>query len=194
MSASYQDKHRKILKPIAETLSKLNINPNLITLITFFLTSFGVFLIVSGKPLVASVWLIITAPFDAVDGFVARLSGRESKFGAFLDSTLDRITDGVLISSVCWTFREDEAILLMGLTSLVMSFLISYTRARVEGLGGKLTEGLMSRYPRFLGFIVILLVWHILGAEWMKVFMAIYALLLSFTVFQRILLAYKRLG
>lgn len=194
MATSYQDRHRQILKPISLFLAKTGIHPNFITLLSFILTSTGVVWVLLEKPIIAFFWFLITAPLDAVDGYVARISGKTSKFGAFLDSTLDRITDSLLFLSFIYVFRWDMIIFILSVFSLICSYLISYTRARVEGLGGELKEGLMSRYPRLFGFLILLVIWGFLGMVWFRWAFAIYTSLLIFTVLQRIFLAYKKLS
>ena len=189
----YQDRHRIILKPLAEFLAKMGIHPNFITLFSFLITSSGVIWILLKKPLIAFIWLLLSAPLDAVDGYVARISGKVSRFGAFLDSTLDRITDSLLFLSLIFVLGEDPFSFFFLSLSLVSAYLISYMRARVEGLGENLTEGLMSRYPRFVGFLILLLVWGIFGEIWFKFLLPVYSILLVITVFQRLVLAYRKL-
>jgi phosphatidylglycerophosphate synthase len=189
----YQDRHRIILKPLAEFLAKMGIHPNFITLFSFLITSSGVIWILLKKPLIAFLWLLLSAPLDALDGYVARISGKVSRFGAFLDSTLDRITDSLLFLSLIFVFGEDPFSFFFLSLSLVSAYLISYMRARVEGLGENLMEGLMSRYPRFVGFLILLLVWGIFGEIWFKFLLPVYSILLVITVFQRLVLAYRKL-
>jgi phosphatidylglycerophosphate synthase len=189
----YQDRHRIILKPLAEFLAKMGIHPNFITMFSFLITSSGVIWILLKKPLIAFIWLLLSAPLDAVDGYVARISGKVSRFGAFLDSTLDRITDSLLFLSLIFVFGEDPFSFFFLSLSLVSAYLISYMRARVEGLGENLMEGLMSRYPRFVGFLILLLVWGIFGEIWFKFLLPVYSILLAITVFQRLVLAYRKL-
>lgn len=189
----YQDRHRIILKPLAEFLAKMGIHPNFITLFSFLITSSGVIWILLKKPLIAFIWLILSAPLDALDGYVARIAGKVSRSGAFLDSTLDRITDSVLFLSLISVFGEDPFSFFFLSLSLVSAYLISYMRARVEGLGENLMEGLMSRYPRFVGFLILLLVWGIFGEIWFKFLLPVYSILLVITVFQRLVLAYMKL-
>jgi Phosphatidylglycerophosphate synthase len=189
----YQDRHRIILKPLAEFLAKMGIHPNFITLFSFLITSSGVIWILLKKPLIALLWFLLSAPLDAVDGYVARISGKVSRFGAFLDSTLDRITDSLLFLSLIFVFGEDPFSFFFLSLSLVSAYLISYMRARVEGLGENLMEGLMSRYPRFVGFLILLLVWGIFGEIWFKFLLPVYSILLVITVFQRFILAYRKL-
>jgi archaetidylinositol phosphate synthase len=189
----YQDRHRIILKPFAEFLAKMGIHPNFITLFSFLITSFGVIWILLKKPLIAFLWFLLSAPLDAVDGYVARISGKVSRFGAFLDSTLDRITDSLLFLSLIFVLGRDAFSFFFLSLSLVSAYLISYMRARVEGLGENLMEGLMSRYPRFVGFLILLLVWGIFGEIWFKFLLPVYSILLVITVFQRLVLAYRKL-
>jgi len=189
----YQDRHRIILKPLAEFLAKMGIHPNFITLFSFLITSSGVIWILLKKPLIAFLWFLLSAPLDALDGYVARISGKVSRFGAFLDSTLDRITDSLLFLSLIFVFGEDPFSFFFLSLSLVSAYLISYMRARVEGLGENLTEGLMSRYPRFVGFLILLIVWGIFGEIWFKFLLTVYSILLVITVFQRLVLAYRKL-
>ena len=189
----YQDRHRIILKPLAEFLAKMGIHPNFITLFSFLITSSGVIWILLKKPLIAFLWFLLSAPLDALDGYVARISGKVSRFGAFLDSTLDRITDSLLFLSLIFFFGEDPFSFFFLSLSIVSAYLISYMRARVEGLGENLMEGLMSRYPRFVGFLILLLVWGIFGEIWFKFLLPVYSILLVITVFQRFVLAYRKL-
>jgi phosphatidylglycerophosphate synthase len=189
----YQDRHRIVLKPFAEFLAKMGIHPNFITLFSFLITSSGVIWILLKKPLISFIWFLLSAPLDAVDGYVARISGKVSRFGAFLDSTLDRITDSLLFLSLIFVFGEDPFSFFFLSLSLVSAYLISYMRARVEGLGENLMEGLMSRYPRFVGFLILLLVWGIFGEMWFKSLLPVYSILLVITVFQRLILAYRKL-
>jgi phosphatidylglycerophosphate synthase len=189
----YQDRHRIVLKPLAEFMAKMGIQPNFITLFSFLITSSGVIWILLKKPLIAFIWFLLSAPLDAVDGYVARISGKVSRFGAFLDSSLDRITDSLLFLSLIFVFGEDPFSFFFLSLSLVSAYLISYMRARVEGLGENLMEGLMSRYPRFVGFLILLLVWGIFGEVWLKFLLPVYSILLVITVFQRLILAYRKL-
>jgi archaetidylinositol phosphate synthase len=189
----YQDRHRIILKPLAEFLAKVGIHPNFITLFSFLITSSGVIWILLKKPLIAFIWFLLSAPLDALDGYVARIVGKVSRFGAFLDSTLDRITDSLLFLSLISVFGEDPFSFFFLSLSLVSAYLISYMRARVEGLGENLTEGLMSRGPRLVGFLILLLVWGIFGDTWFKFLLPVYFVLLVITVFQRLVLAYRKL-
>lgn len=190
---NFSEFSRGLIRPIARLLAHLGVHPNLLTVLSAALNSLGAVWIAAGRPLVAVVWFVLFAPLDALDGEVARLTGRTSRFGAFLDSTLDRVVDGLVFSAMAYALRTDTLLLSLSLTALLSAYLISYARARVEGLGGELREGLMSRYPRFLGLLVVLLVWGMWGREALTYALTLYVLLLLITVLQRLTLAYRRL-
>ena len=190
---NFSEFSRGLIRPIARLLAHLGVHPNLLTVLSAALNSLGAVWIAAGRPLVAVVWFVLFAPLDALDGEVARLTGRTSRFGAFLDSTLDRVVDGLVFSAMAYALRTDTLLLSLSLAALLSAYLISYARARVEGLGGELREGLMSRYPRFLGLLVVLLVWGMWGREALTYALTLYVLLLLITVLQRLTLAYRRL-
>ncbi|NPA80422.1 MAG: CDP-alcohol phosphatidyltransferase family protein [Thermotogae bacterium] len=190
---NYEQFSRSLIRPLVELLAKTGVSPNVLTVLSALLTAGGSILIATGRPLWAAIWLATFAPLDALDGGVARLTGRTSRFGAFLDSTLDRLTDGLLFSAMAYHFRGEAEILILSLVALISAYLISYIRARVEGLGGSLREGLMSRYPRFLGLLALLLIWWAFGRDALLWGLGIYDILLVITVVQRMYLAYVRL-
>jgi len=191
---SFSDLSRSLIRPIAVLLARAGVSPNLLTFLSAALTSVGSVWIVSGEPIGAALWFLLFAPFDALDGEVARLTGKTSRFGAFLDSALDRVVDGLIFSSMAYVLRTEPLLLILSLSALVFAYLISYARARVEGLGGELKEGLMSRYPRFIGLLVLLVIWGVWGGLYLTYAFALYDLLLLFTVIQRFYIAFRRLA
>src|SRR5208283_4012365 len=96
--------------------------------------------------------ILIGGSFDFPDGVVARTNGKDTKFGALLDSTLDRYADAALFLAIIWLFfKEDNLIgIFFAICSLVGAFLVSYVRARAEGLGIGCNVGLMERPERIL--------------------------------------------
>ena len=89
---------------------------------------------------------------DAVDGTVARLLNRNSKWGAFFDSVLDRIADGVVLGSLAFYFANEgkEIYFILSLVALLASEIVSYTKARAEGLGFNCDTGLAERPERVI--------------------------------------------
>ena len=117
-------------------------------------------LIITGDWLVAGVLLVIAGLSDVFDGSVARQRGLESRSGAFLDSVLDRVSDGILFACLFWALaaRGETTDAALALATLVVSLSVSHVRAEAEAVGVSLTEGFFQRLERFLAMIVGLLV------------------------------------
>jgi CDP-diacylglycerol--glycerol-3-phosphate 3-phosphatidyltransferase len=136
----------------------------------------------SGHTQLAGILLIGTLAFDAVDGTLARLMGMTSRFGAFLDSTLDRWAEVALYSALVWYCLEigDDKGVLLATAAMATSLLVSYTRARAEGVGIECKEGLLTRFERMVILIAGLIFNQIVWA------LAIIAILAGYTAVQRI--------
>ncbi len=142
-----------LLDPLVGVLARTGVSPNALTVAGFLLNVVAGALIAAGHPFWGGAMMaLIGMPFDAVDGAVARKLGRQSKFGAFFDSTLDRLAEGALLAGLGYYFavRGDAPSVLVTFVALVGSFMVSYTRARAEGLGLECKVGLFSRFGRFL--------------------------------------------
>jgi CDP-diacylglycerol---glycerol-3-phosphate 3-phosphatidyltransferase len=156
-------------------VDRSRITPNAVTIIGFL----GMVFVVSGL-------------VDSVDGLIARHQGRVTSFGAFLDSTLDRLAEGVIFGAIGITFADDglDWALAACFVALTASFLVSYARARAEGLGipGS-SGGLMGRPER----LVIIGAGLFLGAlgDVLPVLMVILAALSLMTAAHRIALVYN---
>ncbi|MGC8632295.1 MAG: CDP-alcohol phosphatidyltransferase family protein [Thermoprotei archaeon] len=137
----------------------------------------------------ASVFFVLGSFFDAVDGSVARAAGRVTKFGGFLDSTLDRYSDGVILSALVIVFPS-LLIRVLGLASLIGSYAVSYTRSRAEALGVKMEGiGLGERAERLILILSVLLF-----PMWSVFILAVLAVIANATALQRIYAAKKALG
>lgn len=147
-------------------------------------------LLATGRVQLAGVLLIVTLAFDAVDGTLARLLGKVSPFGAFLDSTLDRWAEIALFLALMWHFLNQgyaEGALLAAV-AMATSLMVSYTRARAEGVGLQCKEGLLTRFERLVILIAGLLFNRPVWA------MMIIALLAAITAVQRIFVTYRAAG
>jgi len=177
---------RVILMPIARVMGRLGIHPNTITILGLLLQA-GVGVVFGLGYITLGGWLLLAvAPVDALDGALARALGKQSRFGAFLDSTLDRLADAGLILGLTAHYlrqRVSIAVVLL-LISLVAALMVSYTRARAEALGFSCKVGLLTRLER----IVLIGVLSAVGLP--TVMMWALALLSVFTVGQRILHVY----
>ena len=161
---------RRFSEQLARPLARTGIDPNALT-VTGFLVSIPTALVIATDRTVAGGILVLcTGAFDTLDGAVARLTGNGSKFGAFLDSTLDRWAEGIIFTGLACLFaaRGTQTELVLSVLTLVGSMLISYTRARAEGLGIDCNVGFLQRPERFLLIGVSLLgpAWLLSGGMW----------------------------
>jgi CDP-diacylglycerol--glycerol-3-phosphate 3-phosphatidyltransferase len=172
---------------VAYALSRLGLHPNAVTVLGFLLNVGVAAILATGRLRLAGALLIVTLAFDAVDGTMARTQGCVSRFGAFLDSTLDRWTELFLYGAMVWhylTVGHSVGVLLV-VAAMATSFMVSYTRARAEGIGLTCKEGVFTRFERLLMLIIGLL----LGlTPWA---LAIIAALAGITAVQRILITYR---
>lgn len=172
----------RLIRPIAQLLGRLGLTANAVTVLGFLLTAAVAVVIATGRTQLGGVLLIFTLAFDAVDGTLARLMGTTSRFGAFLDSTLDRWAEVALYGALVWLFlhnKQDTGVLL-STSAMAMSLLVSYTRARAEGIGIQCRDGILTRFERMVILIAGLLFNQIIWALW------IIAILAGLTAVQRI--------
>ncbi len=113
-------------------------------------------LLIQGYALVPGLLLIPAGLFDVLDGAVARLRGTESRYGAFVDSVLDRVSDMILFGCTFWMLSGQGHRLEAGLAlaTLVISLLVSHIRAEAEAIGISLSEGLFQRLERYLAMMI----------------------------------------
>ncbi|WP_101524618.1 phosphatidylinositol phosphate synthase [Nocardioides houyundeii] len=145
---------KALIAPVARVLLRLGLTPDAITLIGTVLTcAAALYWAPRGHLITALVVVTVFALFDLLDGTMARLSGRTSDFGAFLDSTLDRIADAVVFGSVLLYFAGPGDMVLGQATALwclVTGATTSYARARAESVGYTARVGLMERADRLV--------------------------------------------
>lgn len=159
---------RRLLRPVVRFLARIGIHPDMLTLFGWSLAMVSAFLFGFGYIQVAGAVMLLGGVFDALDGAVARESNRMSRFGAFLDSTLDRLSESAVFAGIVFFFAASATPWAALLAALAMTFslLTSYARARAEGLGVECKVGLLERAGRILilavfsmfGFLVFALV------------------------------------
>lgn len=117
-------------------------------------------LLLTGARFVPGILLIPAGLFDILDGAVARLRGEVTRWGAFLDSFLDRIGDVILFGSLYWSLsgNGDRAAAGLALATLVISLFVSHIRAEAEDVGIALSEGLFQRLERYVAMMIGLMV------------------------------------
>lgn len=143
----------RVIDPVAGWLIRHNVNPNTITTVGTICTIVAGTLYATGHIRAGGWFLGLTALFDVLDGTVARRTNRSTVFGAFYDSTLDRVSDAAILGGFAVFFAIDDVhrsvpMLVTTLLGLVGTYLISYTRARAEGLGIDAKIGLLQRPER----------------------------------------------
>jgi CDP-diacylglycerol--glycerol-3-phosphate 3-phosphatidyltransferase len=151
----------RITGPVVGILSKSGITPDALTLINLALNIIAAYVIAAGYFLLGGVLVLVAGLFDLLDGALARFTKQATRFGAILDSVVDRISEAaILCGLLIWYIPQEEAGLeiVLVFAVLVGSFLISYIRARAEGLGWQCQVGLFTRAERVIVLAVGLLV------------------------------------
>ncbi|MEO7456679.1 MAG: CDP-alcohol phosphatidyltransferase family protein [Gemmatimonadaceae bacterium] len=142
-----------LIDPVANWLVRRRVHPNSITVFGTLCTVVGGIIYATGHIRTGGWFLSLTALFDVLDGTVARRSNRSSTFGAFLDSTLDRLADGFVLGGLAVFYATSAVhhsvpLMITALLGLMGAFLTSYTRARAESLGLDAKVGLLQRPER----------------------------------------------
>lgn len=180
----------KLLRPLACYLAAWGVRANHVTLAGFLLNAAAAALVAANALLAAgTVWLFGSA-LDMLDGALARSQQRTAAFGAFLDSTLDRLSEGLVLAAVAYHFAAFGKPVSAAVTVLALlgSFMVSYARARAESLGASCRVGLLTRTER------VLLVGFGLCSGWLEVAMYLLLAFTAVTVIQRIRQASRELS
>ena len=177
------------LAPLARRLHALGVTANGVTILGLAITVVGSLLLASERPVAALAVLLVGTLADTLDGQLARVAGGGTTFGAFLDSTLDRVSDAVLAAAIAWlgAARGDQLLFWAAIVALISSFLVSYVRAKAESMGLKANVGLAPREARLTLLLIGIGIWGVLGP--FVVFtaaVAIVALLSTVTWLQRV--------
>ena len=180
----------KIMTPLAELLLRLGVSPDAVTITgTAIVVASALWLYPTGHLLAGSIVIAVFVLTDSLDGTMARRSGRSSRWGAFLDSTLDRFGDAaILLGLVLWFSGAggDRLTTVLALVCLVLGSIVPYARARAEGLGMTAAVGIAERGVRL--FVVLLataLVGSGLPRAVLTVTLAVLAVASAVTVVQR---------
>jgi CDP-diacylglycerol--glycerol-3-phosphate 3-phosphatidyltransferase len=170
VSPARRQRVRDIATPLARGLGRLGLTPNALTIIGFLGTSAAGIAAAAQAWLLAGVLVLVFGIFDLLDGALARATGRASKFGAFLDSTLDRAGEGIVyvgLAAGCLAAGFWQGALLSA-TAMAAAFLVSYVRAKAESLGfapgsGMMNVGLAPREVRMVILVVSLILTDLNG-------------------------------
>jgi CDP-diacylglycerol--glycerol-3-phosphate 3-phosphatidyltransferase len=178
----------KITGPLVPFLSKTGLTPNILSWIGLVISAAAAAMVALNHLLTGGVLVLVAGLFDILDGALARFTNRTTKFGALLDSTLDRLSEALLLFGLLILYLNSaytiEILLIFGV--MVGSFLISYIRARAEGLGIECKTGLFTRAERVIILALGLIVGQVLIA------LIILAVFTFITVVQRIVRVWQQ--
>ncbi|MCK4528738.1 CDP-alcohol phosphatidyltransferase family protein [candidate division WOR-3 bacterium] len=179
-----KERSRIILSPLVMIFSR--ISPNILTLSGLFIVAIASIFIALGRFHIGAFVLIAGSLLDAIDGEIARKTGKTTTFGAFLDSTLDRYADLFIFLSIAIAGRE-SVLAVYSIIALLGAYITSYTRARGDSLGVDIAVGLFTREVR----IIIIILGLLSGRGFIVYFMILLAIGTNITALQRIFKAYK---
>ena len=148
-----------IISPLAKLLIRLGVSADAVTVVGTLGVCTGALVFFPQGELLTGVLVITAFVFsDLLDGHMARLTGKTNKFGAFLDSTLDRIGDGAIFGGLVLYFAgpgDSDLYMVLALVCLVLGSLTSYARAKAESLGFNATVGIAERADRLVAILVM---------------------------------------
>ena len=179
---------KRIGEPIALFLGRLGFTPDALTIVGFGIVLAAAFAAAAGQWVLTALILIFGTLFDGLDGTLARATGKTSDFGAFLDSTMDRAGEAVIYAGIAAGAAMSGKTEVIGLATLALGTgsLVSYVRARGEGLGVCANIGIAQRAERAAVLIVGLLAGGLAAPTWLTAALLIISVASVITVVQRI--------
>ena len=186
-----------VFKPVGDLLLRLGVSPDAVTLVGTLGVSAGALVFFPQGELLIGVLVITAFVFsDMIDGYMARASGRTSRFGAFFDSTMDRIGDGAIFGGLVLFYAgpgDSRLYLAVALYCLVAGSVTSYARARAESLGMTAKGGIAERSDRLVATLVMVGLDGLLGTDFLtEIVLWALAVASTITVVQRILMVRKQ--
>ena len=182
----------RLTRLIVQLLAKTPVSPDVITWTGFILTLGAAALIITEHLFAAGFVVLIAGFFDMLDGALARMTNKVTRFGGILDSTLDRLSEAALLLGILVVYAREQSmlgIIFVGLT-LISSLLVSYIKARAEALGLECEVGLFTRPERVVVLAIGLLLSQIDYA--LIVVLGIIMVFSFFTVGQRLLHVWRQ--
>ncbi len=172
---------------IGQRLHAWGVQPDAVTFVGLVIVGIAAYVIAQGEFFWGAVIILLGAPLDAIDGAVARAMQRKDRFGALFDSTLDRYADGFIFMGVAYYYSTEgeHTLVLVSIAALLGSLLVSYVRARAEGLDVDCKVGLLTRMERMVIILVMLLTGYVEYGVWLL------AVGTHFTVLQRVWHVYR---
>jgi len=192
INAKLREGWDRLMQPVGRWLARTPLSADAVTLFGVALQGVIAYLILEGHLLLAGLLGIVAGFADAFDGALAKAKGKASKWGAFLDSTTDRLSDALVLAPIVWLYGVDpdipahdsETTAILALVALVSSFLVSYTKARAESLGFKCDVGIAERAERLMIIIAALIL------DLVPLGVGVLAVLGTVTFLQRVIYVY----
>ena len=179
-------------EPVVRLLAKTSITPNALTWSGFVVSVGAAVLIGTGHLFAAGFVVLVAGLFDIMDGALARSTNRATRFGAVLDSTLDRVAEAALLIGILAMYAAEQSVSGVLVTGVAWlgSLLVSYIRARAEGLGLECQVGIFTRPERVIILVLGLLLSQFDNA--LVIALAIIAVLSLVTAGQRVLYVWRQ--
>jgi len=182
MKESTKQQGRRLLGPLVRALAALRVSATAVTCVGLPLSIGAGYCFATGRFVLGGVFAALVGLCDTLDGELSRRTGTASALGAFVDSTVDRLSESLILVGLYWYYR-DSWFGLLAIAALVFSLMVSYVRARAEGVGRECKVGLFERPVRVL---LLLFGAFVLGRTWMPVALGVIALGSFVTVVHRI--------
>ena len=180
--------------PVVRLLRRLGLNPNLVTIVGLLISGVGAYFISAGLWWIGGLVVLFAGIFDLFDGALARATDNVSRFGALLDSTVDRLSEAVVLLGLLayYLSRDDDVGSILVYAAIIGSIMVSYLRARSEGLGIDCRVGVMTRPERVAVVGIGLIVGH-WEPRVMLVILGAIAVLTAFTAVHRLIYTWRML-
>lgn len=158
--------YARVLGATVRAIARTGVHPNVLTIISIFPALLAGALAANGQFWGAALLLLLSGVFDLLDGGLARATGRTSRFGALLDSSLDRLSDAAVPAGLLLYYAPFGAVLLVPTAAMLAGYTVSYVRARAEGLAIDLPRLWMRREDRMAILVAALLLAPVSPADW----------------------------
>ncbi len=183
MQSTFKDEARRVFDPLVAALDRVQLRPITVTLAGLALAGGAGWLIAAGRLRAGALCLILSALCDMMDGQLARRQGSVSPVGAFLDSCIDRLAEGAVFAGLAvYLIPAGATWVAFAVLGLVASTMVSYARARAEGLGLDGKVGLLER-PERLAVLIVALFW---GGSGLRILLVILTVLAFWTFWTRV--------
>ncbi len=203
LSEGNKERYVRLVMPVGRLLGSLGVHPNVLSLAGLAFSMLAGLIYGAGSFFWGAWVVVLAGTCDVLDGQLARLSGKSSRFGAFFDSTLDRFSEVFIFLGMAWHYAggmgpgglkagnpagwQSPGAVALIILAIAGSFMVSYTRARAEGLGLECKMGLMQRPERMTLLVIgsLLAPLPIFGPWLMKITLLLLAVLSNYTALQR---------